>query len=202
MLSRQPSASLSDTAARPSSTSRTSAPLTEPVKVLFSPLPKPARANPSRALVGCRVVMLMAPPLALRPYSAPCGPFKHLHLLDVVQLLREAEAGRLQHSVNDDGDGRLGVADLREPAHVDEREADVLRLDERDLRRHADVVPHAGDAGLLDHAGVECIDRGGHVLQALGAPQRGHHDLLLELHAQTEVGNGVGVQLDGRVPLS
>ena len=75
MFSRQPSASLIDTDARPSNTLGTRAPLTVPVKVLFTPFPKPARANPSSLLVGCRVVMLIAPPLAFRPYKAPCGPF-------------------------------------------------------------------------------------------------------------------------------
>ncbi len=32
------------------------------------------RALYSGALVGCRVEIRIAPPIALRPYSAPCGP--------------------------------------------------------------------------------------------------------------------------------
>ncbi len=38
------------------------------------PLPTPTRALPSNWSDGSLVRMMIAPPMALRPYKAPCGP--------------------------------------------------------------------------------------------------------------------------------
>ena len=38
-------------------------------------LPYPSFTRPSNSSPGSLVRMMMAPPMALRPYTAPCGPF-------------------------------------------------------------------------------------------------------------------------------
>ncbi len=50
------------------------APLTPPVYSCRPPLPMSTSAKPSSVFVGRLVSMTIAPPMALRPYSAPCGP--------------------------------------------------------------------------------------------------------------------------------
>jgi hypothetical protein len=114
--------------------------------------------------------------------------------------LREREARRRQHAVDDDCDRRIDVADLRQAANVDERERVVLRLHQRHVRGEVHVVAHALDACLLDGFRVERRDRGRRVLQAFGASQRRHDDLLerlLRLCRRSEARNPNGCG-DGR----
>ena len=139
--------------------------------------------------------MMIAPPMASRPYKAPCGPFKHLDLLDVEQFLVELVGIGLQHAIDQHGDRGLAVARLRDAADGDEGVADVLRLDQGHVRHHGDEVARAFDSGRLNLLRREHVHGDRHALKDSVALARRDHDFL-------EVAAGAGGAVCARVGIA
>ena len=110
---------------------------------------------PSNSSVGSSVRMMIAPPMALRPYSAPCGPLSTSICLMSNSSWLNSSRVRLQHAVDQHGDRGLAVARLRDAADHHEGVAGVLRLDQRHVRHPRDEVGGLLDAGRLDRSAVK-----------------------------------------------
>ena len=93
--------------------------------------------------------------MALRPYSAPCGPFQHLDALEVEQLHAQLLLAVLGNAVDDDRDRRIRIVDLRHAAHRDEAVADRERFVVGDVRNRRQHVARRADAARLDVARAE-----------------------------------------------
>ena len=105
-------------------------------------------------------------------------PFQHFDLLNVRQLLVERSRIRLQHTVHDEREVRLGIATSVHAANAQLQVADLGGLHLRQSGRQRDEIGRALDAGDLDVASGERLDRRGHVLDLLRALARGDDDLL------------------------
>jgi len=103
---------------------------------------------------------------------------EHLDLLDVVELLVELRRVRHEHAIDDDRNGHVAVACLRDAANGDERVAGILGLHDRHVRRELDEVVHSLDARRVDLERGEGFDRRRSVRIGFRPEASGDDDLL------------------------
>ena len=96
---------------------------------------------------------------------------------DARELLVQGLRVGLQHAVDDEREVGLGVAARVDAADVQLHVAGFRRLHGRHARGQRDEVLRPLDACVPDFRGSEGRDRNRHVLDALFALSRGHHDL-------------------------
>ena len=104
--------------------------------------------------------------------------FQDFDLGDARKLLVQGLGVGLQHAVDDQREVGLGIAARVDATDVQLHVAGFRRLHGRHAGRQRDEVLRALDAGAPDLGGREGSDRDRHVLDALFALSRGHHDFL------------------------
>jgi hypothetical protein len=104
--------------------------------------------------------------------------FQDFDLGDARQLLVECIRVRLQHAVDDQREVGFGIAPRVDATDVQLHVAGFRRLHGRHAGRQRDEILRALDAGAPDFRCREGSDRDRHVLDALLALSRSHHDFL------------------------